>query len=116
MKKVTVTVFGAYAPPCGDCDATPVIAGCSSCGTIDIMKKEAEHLQKLLEKNYSDIIEFNYVDVESEEIENYPGIKGILNRVNLPLTVLDGEPRFHGGLSAKKVSEAINEILKSTSS
>jgi disulfide oxidoreductase YuzD len=108
LKKATITIFGAYAPPCGDCDTEPVTAGCS-CSTIDIMKKEAEHLKKLLKVKYGEAIEFKYVDVGTEEIKNYPEIEGILENFQLPLTVLDGKPLLHGGLSFKKVSEAINQ-------
>ncbi|MFA4884796.1 MAG: hypothetical protein WC601_03315 [Desulfotomaculaceae bacterium] len=55
----------------------PATVGCS-CGTIDIMKKEAEHLRNMLKGKYGESIEFNYVDVSTEEIKNYPDIEGIL--------------------------------------
>lgn len=112
MEKITVTVFGAYAPPCGDCDIAPADEGCSSCSTIDIMRKEAEHLKRLLKEKYGEAVACSYVDVESEEIGNYPDIGGILGNFQLPLTVLNGRPLLHGGMSLKKVSEAIERQLR----
>ncbi len=110
MRKVTVTIFGAYAPPCGDCETEPNTAACS-CSTIDIMRKEAEHLEKLLKQKHGDIIEFAYVDVAGEEFKNYPEIQKEMDYYQLPLTVLDGKPLLQGGVSFKKVSEAINQTL-----
>jgi thiol-disulfide isomerase/thioredoxin len=110
MKKATVTIFGVYAPPCGDCDTEPNTAACS-CSTIDIMRKEAEHLEKLLKQKHGDIIEFAYVDVAGEEFKNYPEIEKVIENYQLPLTVLDGKPLLQGGVSFIKVSEAINTIV-----
>jgi hypothetical protein len=45
-------------------------------------------------------------------MNDYPDIQAMLNRVRLPLTVINGEPTFHGGLSADKISGAINIKLK----
>lgn len=75
------------------------------------MKEEAEDLKKSLMEKFGETIKFNYVDVQVVDMENYPDIKAILNRVRLPLTVLNGEPRFHGGLSVDKITDAINSLL-----
>ncbi|MCG9967652.1 hypothetical protein L9W92_06240 [Pelotomaculum terephthalicicum JT] len=61
------------------------------------MQEEAEDLKEFLVQNFVEAIQYAYVDVQSKEIENYPDIIKILDRVKLPLTVINGEPRFHGG-------------------
>jgi hypothetical protein len=51
------------------------------------------------------------VDVESKGMKKHPGIKKIVGSVRLPLTVINDEPRFQGGLSAETIEEAIGELL-----
>lgn len=76
------------------------------------MKEEADDLKNFLAEKFGETIRFHYVDVESDEMKKHPDIVAILNRVRLPLTVLNGNPRFHGGFSANKIIDAINDILK----
>lgn len=77
------------------------------------MKDEAEDLSTALRQNFGDEVNVKFVDVTSEEIKEYPKISSILPRVRLPLTVINDEPRFHGGLSAEAISNAVLEMKKS---
>lgn len=112
MKKSEVIIFGSSGSQDScDCNETLAAAGCDGCKSSGAyMKKEADHLRKLLEKKYGDALDFNYVDVNSKEMDNYPGVKEILNIYRLPITVINGEPRFHGWLSAKRICEIIDGI------
>jgi len=112
MKKAEVIIFGSSGSKDScDCDETLVAAGCEGCKScVGYMEKEAEHLKKMLKKKYGDLLEFSYVDVESEEMDKYPSVKEILGVYQLPITVVNGEPCFHGWLSAKKTSEIIDVI------
>lgn len=106
MKEVSVTVFGSKT--------TVTSSGCTCGGpgpSMMSMKEDAEDLKKYLEEKFGDKIKFNYVDVQSDEMKDYPDIKDMLSRVRLPLTVIDGEPTFHGGLSLNKIAEVINKKL-----
>ncbi|MCG9967716.1 hypothetical protein L9W92_06570 [Pelotomaculum terephthalicicum JT] len=76
------------------------------------MQEEAEDLKEFLVKNFGEAIGYAYVDVQSAEMENYPNISAILDRVRLPLTVINGEPRFHGGFSKEMISEAVSEMMQ----
>jgi hypothetical protein len=51
------------------------------------------------------------VDVASDEMKDYPDIPSVLSNIRLPLIVLNGEPRFYGGISAEMVENAVREIL-----
>ncbi len=64
----------------------------------------------LLDK-FGNAVAFAYVDVQSDEMKNYPDIAAILSKVNLPLIVIDGKPRFHGGITMSKVEKLVNELL-----
>lgn len=75
------------------------------------MREEAEELKDALVENFGDVIKFRYIDVHSEELKEYPQVVKILDKVRLPLTVINGEPRFHGGFSYPMISEAIRKIL-----
>ena len=75
------------------------------------MKEESEDLKKYLKEKFGEAAKFSYVDVQSEEMKNYPEIAVILNRVRLPLTVINGEPRFHGGLPLSRIEKAMSEFL-----
>ncbi len=74
------------------------------------MKDEALELAGKLQYAFGDNVETSFVDVSTDEMSNYPEIEKILNRVKLPLTVINGEPRFHGGLGVEMIVEAIKDI------
>lgn len=76
------------------------------------MQEEAEDLKKSLVEKFGEVIKFNYVDVQSDEIKKHPDIAAILNRVRLPLTVLNGQPRFHGGFSFTMIADAIDKLTE----
>ena len=76
------------------------------------MQEQAEDFKKELQARFGDDIRFSYTDIFSEEVHNYPDIVKILDKVRLPLIVLNGKPRFHGGLSVKDVQPAIIQLLE----
>jgi len=68
-----------------------------------------------LQNNFGSEVEFKFVDVATPDMRQYPHIASILSRVRLPLTVINGRPRFHGGLSAEMIGQAISEIKENNS-
>lgn len=99
-------VFGTTAPS-GGCGC------CSTCGDSEqSMERAAGELKGTLLEKYGDGVKFRYVDVMSKEMKDYPDIQKILDRVHLPLTVINGKPSFHGGLSLEKIGGAVSELLK----
>jgi hypothetical protein len=107
MAQVDVVVFGTTAPSSG--------CGCCSTACCDpgqSMEKEAGGLKGSLVDKYGEAVKFHYVDVMSKEMKDYPEIQKILNRVHLPLTVINGKPSFHGGLSLEKIAGAVSELLE----
>ena len=75
------------------------------------MKEAAENLGSHLSEKFGEAVKFAYVDVKSDEMKNYPDIAAILSKVNLPLVVLNGRPKFHGGITVSRIEKAVNEIL-----
>jgi len=76
------------------------------------MQEEAEALKEKLVLNFGETIKFAYVDVQTSEMNNYPEIVQILDRVRLPLIVLNGQPRFHGGISNEMIYGAVSDLVK----
>jgi hypothetical protein len=76
------------------------------------MKEAAENLGSYLSEKFGDGVKFAYVDVTSDEMKNYPDIAAILSKVNLPLVVLNGRPKFHGGITTSRIEKAVNEVLE----
>lgn len=75
------------------------------------MKEESKDLEKSLKGKFGEALKFSYVDTQGRDMKKYPEIVAILNRVRLPLTVINGEPRFHGGLSMNRIEKAVSEFL-----
>ncbi|OPX86800.1 MAG: hypothetical protein A4E53_02832 [Pelotomaculum sp. PtaB.Bin104] len=75
------------------------------------MQEEGEGLKDNLIQNFGAGIHYSYVDVQSNEMKNYPEIAAIMDRVNLPLIVINGQPRFHGGISNEMISDAVSELV-----
>jgi len=75
------------------------------------MEEQANEVRTYLAEKYGNAVQFSYVDVQGKDMKKYPGIAKILGKANLPLTVINGEPRFHGSLSGDMIEEAIGELL-----
>jgi len=75
------------------------------------MEEQARDIRNHFEEKFGKAVRFSYVDVQSKEMKKYPGIKKMLGIVRLPLTVINGEPRFHGGLSVTSIEDAIGVLL-----
>ena len=75
------------------------------------MEDEVKDLKNSLKGKLGKVVKLTYVDVESDEMKNYPNIPPVLSNIRLPLIVLNGEPRFYGGISGEMVENAVREIL-----
>lgn len=68
-----------------------------------------------LKGSFGDEVDVKFVDVSTDALKEYPKIESILPRVRLPLTVINEEPRFHGGISADVISDALRDMAKGQS-
>ena len=75
------------------------------------MEEQAQDLKNHLEEKFGNAVQLSYVDVQSKEMKKHPGTIKMLGMVRLPLTVINHEPRFHGGLSVSSIEDAIGELL-----
>lgn len=75
------------------------------------MKDEAEDLIRDFKEKYGERVVVEFIDVTTKEFDNYPRVKEIMSKVRLPLTVINGTPRFHGGLSLNMITDSIEGLL-----
>ena len=75
------------------------------------MEEEAKGLKTYLKGKFGKVVKLTYVDVESDEMKNYPNIPAVLSNIRLPLIVLNDEPKFYGGISADMIGDAVREML-----
>ena len=75
------------------------------------MEEEAKSLKNSLIQKLGKVVKLTYVDVESDEMKNYPNIPPVLSNIRLPLIVLNDEQKFYGGISADMIGNAVREIL-----
>jgi len=103
-----VVVFGADVPMSGQGIATR--EACS--GQTRTIQEEAGLLRESLIKNFGGAIKFRYLDIRSDEMLEYPQIEKMINNIRLPLTVVNGEPKFHGGFPFGMIAETVYRLLK----
>jgi hypothetical protein len=108
MKEVAVVVFGTDAPMSGQ----GVSARDSCHGQTKTMQEEAGILKDSLAKNFGEAIKFRYVDTRSDEMLEYPQLEKMITNIRLPLTVINGEPKFQGGFPFGMIAEAVYRLLK----
>lgn len=66
-----------------------------------------------LKKAYGDQVEVKYVDVDQVGLANYPMMNQVLQMgYPYPVTLIDGQPKFAGGIMSAEVKQLIEETLK----
>ncbi len=63
-----------------------------------------------MKQKYGEDVVLGYVDLMKDDMTKYPDVQNIMGRFTPPLVVINGEPRFHGGLSVEMISEVVDEI------
>jgi hypothetical protein len=87
-------------------------ASAESCGsTLDYGELTAQ-MTKDLKDVYGEQVEVKYVDVDQVGLDNYP----IMNQVLMmgypyPITLINGQPKFAGGIMTPEVKQLIEETL-----
>lgn len=102
-------LFGSHAPTGGGW------AGCASaasCGSVDYAD-QTEKLAENLKEEFGDKVQVNYVDVEKTSLKDYPVINQVLQMgYPYPITLINGEPKFAGGIMLPEIKSIIDELLK----
>jgi hypothetical protein len=55
-----------------------------------------------------DEVTLRFIDVMEDSLDGYDLVKGVLEKGHgLPVTAINGRPRFYGGFSIRKIYESI---------
>jgi len=66
-----------------------------------------------LQKAYGNQVEVKYVDVDNEGLGDYPVMKQVLQMgYPYPVTLINGQPKFAGGIMLTEVKQVIEETLQ----
>ncbi len=110
IEKVLVEILQGTAPT-GGCNCS----GCSvsnTCGSATDWEAETEKLSSELKEKYGAKVEVNFVDVDKVGLDNYPLMGQVLQMgYPYPVTLINGAPKFAGGIMNEDVMNIINEIL-----
>ncbi len=69
-----------------------------------------------LKKAYGDKVQVKYVDVDKEGLADYPMMNQVLQMgYPYPITIINGSPKFAGGIMTNEVKQIIDETLKGQS-
>ena len=84
-----------------------------SCGSegVDIAA-EVEKLAADLKESFGDRVELKYVDADKEGLADYPVMQRVLQMgYPYPVTLVNGQPKFAGGVQAGEIKSSIKELL-----
>lgn len=93
-------------------------SGCASAGccgaTNDIdYEEQTNKLAGDLKSAYGDKVEVKYVDTDKTGLKDYPIVNQVLQMgYPYPVTLVNGEPKFAGGIMLPEIKELVDELLK----
>jgi len=113
-KAVLVEVLQGTQATGGGCSCCS--GGCASeadCGSPKDFADLTAQLTDELKKVYGDKVEVKYVDVDKMGLDNYPIMNQVLQMgYPYPVTLINGQPKFAGGIMTAEVKQVIDETLK----
>ena len=111
--KVIVEILQGTTPMGSGCSGCPASAGCAPSINTGEIKKEIENLTKKLGEKFGDKVEMKYVDIDEAGLEDYPVMNKIMQMgYPFPITLINGEPRFAGGIMDTEIENSVEAILE----
>ena len=101
------TAIGGGCSGCSGCGPSE-----SDCGPTQNFEELTAELANELKMAYGDKVEVKYVDVDQAGLDNYPIMNQVLQMgYPFPITMVDGQPKFAGGIMTAEVKQIIEETL-----
>lgn len=111
IEKVLVEILQGTQPTGGGWSCS----GCSvadSCGSAADWEEETRKLSDQLKASFGDKVDVKLVDVDKVGLANYPMMSRILEMgYPYPITLINGQPKFAGGILGEDIKTSIEEIL-----
>lgn len=70
---------------------------------------EVKAIAEKIEKDFPDKVAVDFLDIFSDDVEEYSEILKMVDGglVELPITLINSLPRFHGGLNYEDIKETL---------
>jgi len=69
-----------------------------------------------LKQAYGEQVEVKYVDVDKEGLDKYPNMMQVLQMgYPFPITLINGAPKFAGGIMSNEIKQVIDDTIKDSS-
>ncbi|WP_054696989.1 hypothetical protein [Syntrophomonas palmitatica] len=110
--KVKIEILNGTNASGGGCSCCP---SAGSCGTNPYEEYEAvvEKVSEDLKEKFGEQVTIQYINADQEGLGNYPLVSKVLQMgYPYPITVIDGEPKFAGGIMVPELVSSIEGILK----
>lgn len=67
-----------------------------------------------LQDQFGPLVKVGFVDVLSQEMSSFAEVNSLIQsgKVKLPLVVINGRPRFHGGVSKPMIAQVVEMLLQ----
>ncbi len=107
MAKVKIEVYSGINAGGGGCSC-----GCTSCTPKDV-KAEYEAMKSVLLNKFEGVdLEFQYVDTEASSLSQYQEVEKVVQAgYQFPITLVNGVPRWAGGMPIDSMTEVILEVI-----
>ncbi|MBM7855950.1 hypothetical protein JOC37_002373 [Desulfohalotomaculum tongense] len=78
----------------------------------DNHRELAETLAHELKKRFGDMVEVEFINILNKELNKFIHLWPTIVRSGLPVVLIDGEPRFYGGVPTSDVVKTIDGMVK----
>ena len=83
-----------------------------SCGSEVDNEQLTQDLAQKLKVSFGEKVEVKYINIDEVGINSYPNINRVLQMgYPYPITQINGEPRFAGGIMNNEIQSVVAEIL-----
>jgi disulfide oxidoreductase YuzD len=108
MEKVKIEVYGGINADGGGCSC-----GCTSCAPADAKAEYEAMKEVLLERFGEETLSLEYIDTGGVNLAEFPEVeKVVLAGYPFPITFVNGNPRWAGGITIDSITEIVTAELQ----
>ncbi|MEA4924664.1 MAG: hypothetical protein VB084_05065 [Syntrophomonadaceae bacterium] len=106
MANITIEIYGGINTGGGGC-----ACGCSGCTPFDA-KAEYEAVKKEVLARFGDAgLRLEFIDTDNVDLAAFPEVEKVVKSgYPFPITVVNGNPKLAGGISAESIIGIVTEL------
>ncbi len=111
QQTILIEVLSGTSPGGGGCSCCSSAGHCSTT-PVEEMREMSDRLSDELKQSFGDRVEVRFINADETGLSQYPLVSQVLQRgYPYPITVINGEPKFAGGIMQSEIITTIEEIL-----